>query len=217
MPKLPDSGFSRTAPFYDTLAHLVYGRSLQQAQLALLPAIPAQARVLVIGGGSGWILLQLLQTAKRLDILYLDAAPAMLQRAQKKYAQGRQAHTCTVSFRLGNEDSLQPQERFDVILTPFLLDLFPPKRLQHLMGNLAHALAPEGKWLFADFWPVQQPPPLWQRLLIRGMYTFFGLISGVQARQLPDYEEHFSLLGFKEKYSQQFYGGMVQAKVFERG
>ena len=173
--------------------------------------------MLVIGGGSGWILLQLLQTGKQLDVLYLDAAPAMLQRAQKMFAQYAKPHTCTVSFRLGNEDSLQPQEQFDVILTPFLLDLFPPQRLRQLMRRLAHALAPEGKWLFADFWPVQQPPPLWQKLLIRGMYTFFGLISGVQASQLPDYAEHFKALGFEEMYSQQFYGGMVQAKVFERG
>lgn len=214
MPKLPDSGFSRTAFFYDALARLVYGKSLQQAQLALLPAIPPQARVLVIGGGSGWILEQLLQTHKHLDILYLDAAPAMLQRAQQKYARLSHAHTCTVRFRLGTEKSLEPQEQFDVLFTPFLLDLFPPQRLHQLMTRLAQALDPKGKWLFADFWPVKSPPPRWQRLLIRSMYTFFGLISGVQARQLPDYQKHFTQLHYKEKYSQSFFHGMVQAKVF---
>lgn len=216
LPQLPDSGFNRTAFFYDALAHLVYGDALQQAQKALLPAIPAQARVLVIGGGSGWILEQLLQTGKQLDISYLDAAPAMLQRARQKYEKFRQRHACQVSFRLGNDDSLQPQEQFDVIITPFLLDLFPPQRLQHLMTTLAHVLAPGGKWLFADFWPVQQPPPLWQKALIRSMYTFFGLVSGVAAKQLPDYRKHFNVLGFEQKYGQCFYRGMVQAKVFER-
>ncbi|OKL39828.1 class I SAM-dependent methyltransferase [Pontibacter flavimaris] len=216
MPQLPDSGFNRVAFFYDALARLVYGHTLQQAQLALLPFVPRQARVLVIGGGTGWLLEQLLQTGKRLDILYLDAAPAMLQRARQKYEKYRNPHTCHVTFRLGTEQSILPQEQFDVLITPFLLDLFPPQRLHQLMYKLASALAPGGQWLFADFWPVQQPPPWWQRLLIKGMYTFFGLMSDVQARQLPDYRAHFTALGLEQKYSQTFYGGMVQTKAFGR-
>lgn len=215
MPKhLPDSGFHYTAPFYDRLAKFVYGNSLQQAQLALLPFLPRQGRLLVIGGGSGWILEQVLQTEKQLDILYLDAAPAMLERARAKYTKFSHPHNCTVKFRLGNEQQLQPQEQFDVILTPFLLDLFPPQRLQQLMQKLHTALVPDGLWLLADFWPAQQPPPLWQKVLVWGMYMFFGAISGVEARQLPDYGAHFSSFGLSEKYSSSFYGGMVQAKAF---
>ncbi|WP_266202624.1 class I SAM-dependent methyltransferase [Pontibacter kalidii] len=216
MPKLPDSGFNRVASFYDALARLVYGQALQQAQQALLPFVPQQARVLVIGGGTGWLLEQLLQTGKQLDILYLDAAPAMLQRARQKYEKYKKPHSCRVCFRLGTEQSIQPQEQFDAIITPFLLDLFPPQRLRQLMCKLATSLAPGGQWLLADFWPVQQPPPWWQRLLLKGMYTFFGLMSDVQARQLPDYHAHFTALGLEQQYSQAFYGGMVQAKAFRR-
>ncbi|SFG35032.1 class I SAM-dependent methyltransferase [Pontibacter chinhatensis] len=216
MPQLPDSGFNRVAPFYDALARLVYGNALEQAQLALLPFVPQQTRVLVIGGGTGWLLEQLLQTGKKLDILYLEAAPAMLQRAERKYSKYKKPLHCHVTFRLGTEQSINPGEQFDVIFTPFLLDLFPPQRLQVLMSKLAAALSPDGQWLFADFWPVQQPAPWWQHLLIRGMYTFFGWLSNVQATQLPDYKAHFDALGFREKYSQPFYGGMVQAKALER-
>jgi ubiquinone/menaquinone biosynthesis C-methylase UbiE len=201
---------------YDRLARLIYGDALEQAQLSLLPYLPPQGRVLLIGGGSGWLLEQLLRTGRQLDILYIDAAPAMLQRAKQRFALFRQPHHCTVSFRLGNESALQPQEQFDVINTPFLLDLFPPQRLQQLMATLAAALTPTGRWLFADFWPVQQPAPLWQRFLIRSMYAFFGVVSGVKAAELPDYAFHFRELGFKELYRRSFYSGMVQAKVFER-
>ncbi|ARS36227.1 class I SAM-dependent methyltransferase [Pontibacter actiniarum] len=216
MPQLPDSGFTRVASFYDALARLVYGSALEQAQGALLPFLPRQARVLVIGGGSGWLLEQLLVTGKQLEILYLDAAPAMLERAQKRYRAFGQAHACRVSFRLGTEQALQPQEQFDVIFTPFLLDLFPPLRLRRLMSRLSAALAYQGLWLFADFWPVRQPPPWWQRQLARSMYLFFGLISGIKAKQFPSYGRHFSALGFQEKYSRAFFRGMVQAKVLQR-
>ena len=217
MPHLPDSGFHRVASFYDWLARLIYGNALEQAQRSLLPHLPPQGRVLVIGGGSGWLLEQLLKTGLQLDILYIDAAPAMLQRAQHRYARFRQPHQCKAVFRLGTEQALQPQEQFDAVYTPFLLDLFPPRRLQQLMERLADALTPQGTWLFADFWPQQQPPPYWQKLLVWGMYTFFGAVSGVKARQLPDYASHFKALGFQELYSHSFYKGMVQAKAFVRG
>ena len=217
LPNLPDSGFHRVASFYDWLARLIYGDALEQAQEALLPHLPPQGRVLVIGGGSGWLLEQLLKTGRQLEILYIDAAPAMLQRAQQRYIGSQQPHQCSIAFRLGTEQALQPQEQFDVVYTPFLLDLFPPRRLQQLMERLTDALTPNGIWLFADFWPQQQPPPRWQKLLIWGMYAFFGTVSGVKARQLPDYAQHFKSLGFQELYSRSFYKGMVQAKVFVRG
>ncbi|WP_347158128.1 class I SAM-dependent methyltransferase [Pontibacter chitinilyticus] len=214
MPHLPDSGFDRVAFFYDRLARLVYGSAQEQAQLALLPYVPASARVLVIGGGSGWLLEQLLHTPKQLSILYVDAAPAMLQLAKKRYHQYPLPHSSTVTFRLGTEQSLLPHERFEVVFTPFLLDLFPPLRLRQLMQVLEAHLQPGGVWLFADFWPVQQSPPWWQRVLIFGMYAFFGMLSGVKARKLPDYGQHFHALQLQEVHHQPFYGGMIQGKVF---
>jgi tRNA (cmo5U34)-methyltransferase len=212
--KLPDSGFDRIASFYDALAYFVYGDSLQRAQKALLPFIPDQGRILIIGGGSGWILVQLIKTGKHLDILYLDAAPAMLNKAKKKYQKIKSDSSIRIEFRLGTEQEIKPQEQYDVIFTPFILDLFLPQRLQQLMTRLKVALSPTGSWLFVDFWPVTQSPPYWQKMLIKGMYLFFGTLSGVKARKLPDYNWHFNNLGLKEKFSKSFYAGMVQAKAF---
>mgnify|MGYP005750290833 CR=1 FL=1 len=216
MPKLPDSGFDRAAAFYDPLAKLVYGSALKDSQLYLLPFIPDNCRVLIIGGGSGWLLEQLLHTGKQLDILYLEASPKMLQQAKQKYDRFHHHHTCKVTFRLGNEQALLPHETFEVVFTPFLLDLFPPQRLQQLMQKLDEALLEDGLWLFADFWPVQNPSIWWQKILSWSMYTFFGVISGVEARRLPDYRYHFEQLGYREVVSRSFYGGFVQAKVWER-
>ncbi|MHA6249094.1 class I SAM-dependent methyltransferase [Pontibacter sp. CAU 1760] len=216
MPYLPDSGFQAIAPVYDRLAKVVFGSALEQAQAALLPCLPPQGRVLLIGGGSGWLLEQLLRTGKNLHILYLDAAPAMVALAQKRYALYARPHACTVTFRVGTEQALLLHEQFEVIFTPFLLDLFPSSRLAQLMARLSRALIPQGQWLFADFWPEQQPVPWWQQFLIWAMYLFFGAVSGVQARQLPDYHDQFEALGFREIYSRPFYKGMVQAKIFRR-
>jgi tRNA (cmo5U34)-methyltransferase len=215
--KLPDSGFDRVSAFYDPLSRLVFGGALEQAQLALLPFVPDKARVLLIGGGSGKLLEQLLGTGKKLQILYLEASPNMLRKAQQRaQAKIKSINSAEVDFRLGTEDALLPQEQFDVVLTPFLLDLFPAPRLRHLMQRLHAALVPGGWWLFADFWPVVSPPPLRQRLLLRGMYVFFGLLSKVKARRLPDFGAQFRALYLQEEYAKAFYAGMVQAKVYRR-
>ncbi|MHC2993790.1 methyltransferase type 12 [Pontibacter sp. HJ8] len=211
-----NSGFDTVAPFYDSLSRLVFGNSLRQAQLAHLRAIPARARILLIGGGSGWLLEKLLQLQPSLTVTYLEASPKMLQMAQARLAKNQALATAPVTFRLGTEDALQPGETFDVILTPFLLDLFPDQRLRPLLDRLYQTLTSGGSWLFSDFCPVQLPPPLWQRLLLQSMYTFFGLLSGVEARALPDFEQHFARLQLQEERAASFYGGMVQAKVYRK-
>ncbi|WP_317175560.1 class I SAM-dependent methyltransferase [Pontibacter beigongshangensis] len=200
---------------YDVLARLVYGSSLQRAQQALLPFIQEHDRVLIIGGGSGWLLEQVLVSCPGLQVLYLEASPKMLQLAKHRFQQ-LNAPGATVAFRLGTEAALERTEVFDKVVTPFLLDLFPPQRLRPLMERLARHLAPEGLWLFADFWPVATPPPWWQRFLIRSMYAFFGTISNVQASTLPVYQDHFKKLQLQEVYTKPFFKGMVQAKVFRR-
>lgn len=213
---LPDSGFDRVAFFYDRLARLVFGRAQEEAQLALLPFIRSGATILVIGGGSGWLLQQVLLHTQPHTIVYLEASSAMLARAKMRLKQTEPAFYSMVDFRLGTEASLTAADHFDVIITPFLLDLFPPDRLSKLMKKLQGVLAPKGLWLFTDFWPSRQPAPLWQRFMIGSMYVFFRITSGVKAKKLPDFRYHFQELKLQEIFSTSFYQGMIQAKVYQR-
>ena len=216
MPPFPDSGFDRVASFYDPLARLFFGSAQLQAQQVLLSFIKEHAKVLVVGGGSGWLLEQMLLTRKSLEIVYIDASPNMIRLAQERTAHHIKRSSCTVDFRIGNEQAILPGEQFDIIFTPFVLDLFPAQRLTQLMARLENALREKGQWLFADFWPVQQPAPVWQRLLLKTMYVFFKAVSGVKATQLPDFRHHFGKLKLHEKFTADFYKGMIQAKVFSR-
>lgn len=213
---LTESGFDRVAPFYDPLARLVFGDAQQQAQKVLLPFIKENARVLIIGGGSGWLLEQVLKTGRNLHIVYLDASPKMISLAKKRTLHFIEESTACVQFRIGTEQAILPDETFDVVITPFLLDLFPAQRLSELMVRLKTALKVEGQWLFADFWPVQHPVPIWQKLLLKTMYIFFGIVSGVKATQLPDFKYHFRQLNMQDVYTACFFKSMIQAKVFIR-
>lgn len=216
MRQLTESGFDRVAYFYDPLAKLVFRDAQQQAQKVLLPFIKPDSDVLIIGGGSGWLLEQVLNSGKTLRLLYLDASPKMVQMTRERVRKHVAKRKLQVEYRVGSEQTLLPGETFDVVFTPFLLDLFPEKRLTELMTILKAALREDGQWLFADFWPVKHPTPHWQKLLLKSMYLFFRVMSGVQATELPDFNSHFKQLQMQEMYTNAFYTGMIQAKVFTR-
>ena len=48
--------YDSIAGVYDKLAGIFIGKALREAQIYLLQFIPANARLLIVGGGTGWIL-----------------------------------------------------------------------------------------------------------------------------------------------------------------
>ncbi|MET4106757.1 class I SAM-dependent methyltransferase [Hymenobacter sp. UYP22] len=210
---LPDSGFDAVAAFYDALARLVYGPALQRAQQAALDAgLPlGPVRVLVIGGGTGWVLGEILRRRPEARILYLEASPRMLARSRAWLPRHAPHQAPQVVFRLGTEAVLQPQEQFDAVLTFFFLDLFAPDRLRSIVERLHPVLVPGGRWLLADFGP---PSRWWHRVLLWLMYRFFGFSAGISARQRPPIEAELRRLNLRAQAAGQFFGQMVQASVW---
>ncbi|TGE08100.1 class I SAM-dependent methyltransferase [Hymenobacter fodinae] len=210
---LPDSGFDYVAAFYDPLARLVYGRALQRAQQAALEALlTGTPRILIVGGGTGWVLGEVLRQRPEAQILYLEASPQMLRRSQEFMQQHWPSKLAQVEFRLGTEATLQPQEQFDAVVTFFLLDLFEPHRLRELVARLQAARRLGAPWLVADF---AFPRTWWQRLLLATMYAFFGLTTGISARRRPPLEAELERLGLSARPVGAFYGGMVEATVWQ--
>ncbi|MBC8084152.1 MAG: class I SAM-dependent methyltransferase, partial [Hymenobacter sp.] len=130
----PDSGFDRVATFYDPLSRLVYGRALLRAQqFALTAGLPPGApHLLVIGGGTGRVLLEILRRRPQATVLYLEASPLMLDQARAGLHRHLPAAAAQVEFRLGTEVALPGRETFDGLVTFFFLDLFEPVRLRQL-------------------------------------------------------------------------------------
>ncbi|MBC3538377.1 class I SAM-dependent methyltransferase [Rufibacter sediminis] len=212
-PSVPD--FNCIAPVYDALAQLVYGDAQKRAQAHFLSLIPAGARVLVLGGGSGWILTELLRQSAPVHVLYLEPARNMLQQAQNRFR--NTSSTAQVEFRLGTELDLTPQETFHVVLTPFVLDLFPAAEAYAMMQRLSQALLPGGLWLHTDFHAsAPESQPVWQKLLLWGMYRFFGVVSNLSARELPPFEALFQKIGFKTHREAFYFRKFIRAQVLQK-
>lgn len=204
--------FNGIAPLYDTLAFVVFGRQLRQAQTVFLDTIPAGASVLIVGGGTGWLLEQVLTRCQPSRCVYLEASAKMLARATDRMVQN--SVTGCVDFRLGTESSLAPDEQFDAILTSFVLDVFSERTLQtQFIPRLRRALKPAGVWLITDF---VHTDVWWQKVLLWGMVRFFRLTTGMQARSLANWQLMLVNCGLQRLSYQPRVGGMVSAEVWSR-
>lgn len=208
-----DAGFDRVASFYDVLASLVFGRALRQAQQAALLGLPTGApRLLIIGGGTGWVLGEVLRHCPQAKILYVEASPAMLRKSRVTLQRVAPTQAEQVEFRLGTEASIATDGTFDAVITFFFLDLFEPSRFKAVVQQLNAARRPEGTWLVADF---RKPPRWWQRALLAVMYQFFRLTTGISAQRLPTIHAELAELGLRVRTQQLFCAGMIEATVFE--
>lgn len=210
---MPD--FDLIAPVYERLARLVYGKSLRKAQFFFVNKIPEGARVLVIGGGTGWFLKELIASEKCKSIVYIEASAQMLQLSRKAISNVK---TLTqIDFRHGTENTLLPDECFDVVITNFLLDLFKEQEAFLLMRKLSTVLVPEGIWLYSDFrLNPTFPNRLWQAGLVKAMYLFFRYISQVKVYELPNTSSLFHRLGFYCIHHKRFWKGFIVSEVFTR-
>ncbi|AKD55378.1 class I SAM-dependent methyltransferase [Spirosoma radiotolerans] len=214
MATTPTSGgnFNWVAPVYDTLAFVVFGHKLQQAQVVFLDQIPAGANVLLVGGGTGWLLEQVLMRGNTKRIVYLEASRKMVALASRRMIQ--KSLLGSVDFRVGDETALSPDESFDVIITPFVLDLFTETTLKtQFIPQLLNVLKSTGLWLVTDF---VQPPSWWQKVLLWIMIRFFRLTAGIEANRLANWQQCLFDADLALHKREHQVGGMVSAEVWVR-
>ncbi|WP_185280792.1 class I SAM-dependent methyltransferase [Hymenobacter sp. NBH84] len=205
-------GFDYVAPFYDALAQLVFGRALRRTQQAALAGLPVGTpRVLIIGGGTGWILGDIWRQCPQARVLYLEASSQMLVQARAWQHRHQPQRAIQVEFRLGTEAALRPAEQFDAVLTFFFLDLFAPNQLQRVVQQLNTVRRSGAPWLLADF---TTPTRWWHHGLLALMYRFFQLTTGISARALPSMHEALAQVGLRPQHKAFFFGRMMEATVF---
>ncbi len=201
--KNKDRGFDRVAWVYEPLAKAVFGKSLERAQEAFFSDLPERGKVLILGGGTGWVLERLFADKPKLEVWYVEASEKMLQMSQRRVASSK------IHWIHGTEEDL-PEEKFDVIITHFLLDLFEKPRITDVIQRLKNVLSPSGVWLVADF-DRQGANNVFKKALLWMMYRFFRALCGIEAKTLPAVWEHLKKEGLRTERSEGFYFGMVRS------
>jgi ubiquinone/menaquinone biosynthesis C-methylase UbiE len=206
---LNPNSYNSIAPFYDRLSQLIFGKTIVNAQLHLLTAIPAGAHILIAGGGTGWILEEITQKhTSGLTITYVEAAPRMVALARKRHTGGNKVTFITLPI-----ESTGIDKAYDVIITPFLFDNFTDTDLARAFRVLNNYLKPEGVWLYSDF---QHTPVLWQRALLWVMYRFFRVLCGIYARTLPDTDSLFAGYKYSLMREKTFLGSFIISRIYKK-
>nr|WP_067060974.1 class I SAM-dependent methyltransferase [Mucilaginibacter sp. L294] len=201
------ANYDNSASFYDRLSRLVFGKALVNAQAWLLPRIPKDAKVLIVGGGTGWILDEISKLhPSGLSITYVEISANMMALSRK-----RNIGTNHVEFiNKAVEDAGLPAD-FDVVITPFLFDNFTEDTLPRVFQHIHQTLKPGGLWFNTDF---QLTGKWWQYAMLKSMLLFFKVLCGVPSWRLPDVGKQFNKFGYEVADEKSFFEDFVVSKVF---
>lgn len=207
-------GFDRLASTYDLWVRLVFGKKIEKAQCALLGELPKGGNVLLIGGGTGWLLKPLCWEVAPSRVLYIDASARMIEKAQAFVRREIPAWETKIEFLHGTQEAIAKTDHFDLIITPFFLDLFSKEELEAVFLQLKHQLNPQGTWYLIDF---QTPNNFFQipaQLLIWVMYRFFRFFTGMSGTRLIDPTPYFISHNFRLLHEKLFYLGMIKSQIW---
>jgi ubiquinone/menaquinone biosynthesis C-methylase UbiE len=203
------SNYDNSAWFYDRLSRLVYGNALINAQVYLLPYVPSNSTVLIVGGGTGWILEELARVHPTgLTITYVEISAKMMALSKSRnYGDNK------VTYINQAVEEVIFSEKFDVVITPFLFDNFKEGTLQQVFNHLNNQLKTGGLWLNTDF---QLTGKWWQNVLLKSMFLFFRVICGIETSVLPDIEQQFKQNRYQAIAQKNFYGDFIDSKVYPK-
>lgn len=206
------NNYDRIAGNYDRLSRLIFGKAIVRAQQSSLPLITPPARVLIVGGGTGWVLEEIGRVCPSgLTIDYVEISSNMLDLAKTRNFKQNQ-----VAFiHLAIEDYAAPAV-YDVIMTPFLFDNFSQARAREVFQKLDSLLKTGALWLFTDFHIDKGFSRVWQKALLRSMYVFFKNISHVEADQLPDMPTLFDTYDYHLTLETHHFGRFIRSAAYRK-
>lgn len=199
--------FDNIAWIYDSLAWVVFRGNIRKAQLHFLSSIKPDSKVLVIGGGTGWLLDELDGFGKLMIIDYVEASGKMLELSKSK----QPFENIEVNFIHGTHEKIAVNSSYDVVITNFFLDVFKADSLHLVMDKLDSHLKNDGQWIMTDFVNTEK---FWQKLLIRLMYTFFRISSNLEGSKLLDFDLYFKKKGLNLIEQKNSFYGMIVSRIY---
>lgn len=206
------NNYDRIAGNYDILSRLIFGKAIVRAQQSLIPLIHSPARMLIAGGGTGWILEEIALTQPSgLSIDYVEISAKMIGLARRRNFGGNQ-----VTFVHSGIEEFNAAAPYDFVVTPFLFDNFNAGRAAVVFQKLHAFLIPGSHWLFTDFHIGNGMNAYWQKALLRAMYLFFKTISDVEASRLPDMQTLFNTFGYQLSTESYRFGGFIRSAAYQK-
>lgn len=170
--------------------------------------IPPGSSVIIIGGGTGWVLEEITKLhPSGLNITYVEASEKMIAKSIKRFTGANQITYINKPI----ERMIDPNQ-YNVVITPFLLDNFSEQTLKAVFKHIHGLTKPGGLWLNSDF---QITGKWWQKLLLKSMLLFFKAICNIEASGLPNIEAQFVIHSYETIAQKTFYSDFIISKAYK--
>ena len=195
--------FNFIAKYYTFISRAVFGNSLEKAKVSLFNNIPDNAKVLIIGGGTGVSLAFLNRLKPQLIIHFVEASSEMVKIAKSKIDTGQVDfyYSTIEDFGGGN---------YDVIITEFFLDLFSENEIKSYIHLITHKLSKNGVWFDTDFRATNS---LSKKALLKIMYLFFRIFSNVKVDKLIATKKIIESKGLIITKEKKFKSGFITSRL----
>jgi ubiquinone/menaquinone biosynthesis C-methylase UbiE len=179
--------------------------------VCLLKYVPPGSTILIVGGGTGWILEELSkQYNTGLIIDYVESSAQMVALSKKRWYGDNAVHFINLPI-----ESFTAGHSYDIIITPFVFDNFNPDKAGQVFKNLHRELKTKGIWLYADFVYNENEGRLWQKLLLKTMYLFFSLTSNIETSELENMERCFDNR-YQKIFESWFYARFIRSQAYQK-
>lgn len=204
------ANYDPIAKYYDGLSQLVFGDSIRRSQRFLLKAIPPESNILIVGGGTGWILEDLaVHHNSGLSITYVEQSSKMMEISQTRYVGNN-----NIKFKCDPIQTVLLKGTFDIVIVPFLFDNFSPGTINNIFRKIELYIKPDAIWLFADFISISEKP--WTKIFLKIMYSFFRPLCNLETSTLPESRSYFQENKYKVINESSFYSGFIQSVIYKK-
>ncbi len=193
----------RIARAYRWLEYAAFGRELERRRFRYLDQVTSARCALILGDGDGRFLSRFLSRSHA-SVDSIDSSARMLELCRERVGNERAA------YRHGDALSvpLAPSS-YDLIVTHFFLDCFDSSGLGRLAARIRTAACPGALWLISEF-----RQPLWAAPIIRGLYLFFRVTTGLRVTRLADHRPILRAHGFSLLREETSWRGLLASELW---
>jgi len=190
----------RISRWYRWLEYAAFGGALRRRREAFLFELGNPQKVLVLGDGDGRFsqVFCALYPEARVDAV--DVSDRMIELARARVASDR------VTFHRADARHLPFEQDYDLAIAHFFFDCFETEELTALLAKVRAK-----NWLVSEFQNTR-----WSWPVLRGLYFFFRLTTGLRVKSLPDHRSILEGRGYRLQKKQSALGGLIVSEAWAR-
>lgn len=186
------------ARWYRWLEYASFGGALRKRREAFLFELGNPQEVLALGDGDGRFLQGFAALYPQASVDAVDSSARMIELAR--------ARVPSATFHLADAREFAFEKQYDLAIAHFFFDCFEQDELRALLGRIRTK-----SWLVSEFRNTR-----WSWPVIRGLYFFFRMTTGLRLTSLPDHRRVLEGLGFRMEKMEQVLRGLVVSELWVR-